>query len=531
MWDILKSGIILMLYCLAAGALLAFVHIKTAPVIEAQKEAAAVESVIEVLPGMDGGFDKKVTEDGFIYWVGYRDKGKKTPGGYTFIARQKGYSSTIESMVGVDADFTITGVKVLFQQETAGLGDRILEIRDGESEPWFTRQFIGKTLSDDIKVSKDGGTIDAISGATVSSRAVSLSIDNGRKMMKAALTGETFVPEEMPEEEEVIFTMPSDEAAAVVLPGMAGGYELHDEDSDFPYWTAYSDGNKTTIGGYIFIAQEEGFDSTIYTLVGVDTDGKIAGIKIYLHNETPEYGGKMEEILEGENRPWFTSQFLGKSASDTIALVEDDGDIDAVSEATISSRALTKSIDTGLKRLKAVLSGETYIPEEEPEEDEDDEIVFVDFTAVTAAEALEIVLPDMAGGYKLNGEDSDFPYWTAYMDTAKIEIGGYLFVASGEGYASTIETMIGVDTEGKIIGIKIISQEETEEWGDGIAGIRMGEDDPWFTRQFLGKSASDNIALVEDDGDIDAVTEATVSSRAVTEPVNDGLKKLMEIIQ
>ena len=59
----------------------------------------------------------------------------------------------------------------------------------------------------------------------------------------------------------------------------------------------------------------------------------------------------------------------------------------------------------------------------------------------------------------------------------------------------------------------------------------MGEDDPWFTRQFLGKSASDNIALVEDGGDIDAVTEATISSRAVTEPVNNGLKKLMEIIQ
>lgn len=362
MWDIFKCGIILMLYCLASGALLAFVYIKTAPVIEAQKEAAAVESVIEVLPGMDGGFDKKETEDDFIYWIGYRDKGKKTPDGYTFIARQKGYSSTIESMVGVDADFIITGVKVLFQQETAGIGDRILEIRDGESEPWFTRQFIGKTMTDDIKISKDGGTIDAISGATVSSRAVSLSIDNGRKMMKAALTGETFVSEEMPEEE-------------------------------------------------------------------------------------------------------------------------------------------------------------------------DDEIVFVDFTAVTAVEALEIVLPDMAGEYELNDEDSEFTYWTAYISAAKIEIGGYLFVASGEGYSSTIETIVGVDTEGKIIGIKIISQEETEEWGDGIVGIRMGEDDPWFTRQFLGKSASDTIALVEDDGDIDAVTEATVSSRAVTEPVNDGLKKLMEIIQ
>ncbi|MBT4483115.1 MAG: FMN-binding protein [Candidatus Latescibacteria bacterium] len=539
MREIIKTGIVLMIYTLVAGALLALVYIKTAPVIEANKAAASGDPVrAEVLAGMDGGFEPRGEKTDFLYWIGYNDAGKKIPGGYIFIASGKGYSSTIETMVGVDIEGVITGAKVLFQQETPGLGDKIEQILPGESVPWFTRQFLGLSASDNIKVVKDDGEIDSISGATISSRAVSLSISNGLKQLMAVLNEETFVPEEMPPEEEAEqepASLPTDDVIAEVLPDMTGGYELKNEDSDFPYWTGYRDLEKSTPGGYAFITRGEGFDSIIVTLVGVDTDGKITGIKVLYHNETEDYGDLIEEIHEGEKDPWFTRQLIGKSLSDNIALSEDNGVIDAISGATVSSLAVTESVKEGLEGLKAVLSGEPFSPkiksaksssvESEVEEETEDESA-----EVPSDEDLAEVLPDMTGGYELKNEASDFPYWTGYRDAGKSKPYGYAFVARGEGFSSTIETLVGIDIGGTIIGIKVLFHEETEDYGDLIEEIREGEKDPWFTRQLIGKSLSDSITLAEEGGVIDAISGATVSSKAVTESVGEGLKKLIEIV-
>ena len=179
MRDILRLGGILAAFALVAGAPLAFVSIKTMPIIIENKLRAESEARAEVLPGMAGGFEIKGEGSGFTYWIGYSDIAKSEPGGYIFTAEGKGYSSTIAIMVGVDVNGAITGVKILSQQETPGLGARIEEIRHGEKYPWFTRQFKGKTASDAIIVTKDGGDIDAITGATISSRAVSSAVKRG----------------------------------------------------------------------------------------------------------------------------------------------------------------------------------------------------------------------------------------------------------------------------------------------------------------------------------------------------------------
>ena len=67
-------------------------------------------------------------------------------------------------MVGIDKNNKITGIEVISQQETPGLGAKI-------KESSFLQQFIGKTL-EELKIKKDGGKIDAVTGATISSRAV-----------------------------------------------------------------------------------------------------------------------------------------------------------------------------------------------------------------------------------------------------------------------------------------------------------------------------------------------------------------------
>ncbi|MFT6866913.1 MAG: electron transport complex protein RnfG [Cyclobacteriaceae bacterium] len=77
----------------------------------------------------------------------------------------KGYNGKIELMVGIDKNGIIKNIEVLSHTETPGLGSKI---KDED----FLSQFIGKTLIDEeIKVKKDGGDVDAISGATISSRA------------------------------------------------------------------------------------------------------------------------------------------------------------------------------------------------------------------------------------------------------------------------------------------------------------------------------------------------------------------------
>ena len=184
MRDMVKIGVILMVYALFAGAALAFVNITTISRITKNKSDTENAARAEVLPDMAGGYELKGKDTDFPYWIGYRDEKKTEPGGYIFIARGCGYSSTIATMVGVDSNGAVTGVKILFQQETPGLGAKVEEISHGENEPWFTRQFKGKTVEDDIKVTKDGGSIDAITGATISSRAVANSIYEGLVKLK-----------------------------------------------------------------------------------------------------------------------------------------------------------------------------------------------------------------------------------------------------------------------------------------------------------------------------------------------------------
>jgi electron transport complex protein RnfG len=76
-------------------------------------------------------------------------------------------------ITGIDRNGVIKGVRILEHQETPGLGSKINEIHPGEKEPHFLRQFIGKN-GKTVAVKKD---IDAITGATISSKAVTDAIN------------------------------------------------------------------------------------------------------------------------------------------------------------------------------------------------------------------------------------------------------------------------------------------------------------------------------------------------------------------
>lgn len=187
MKEMVRFGLMLMIVSVVAAASLAAVYNVTKPRIEEQKRVQFETALSNALPGSEKVAIEPVKKDQTVlYFKGYKDNGKAQFLGYAFRASSYGYSSPIESLVGVDSMGTIVGLKILSQAETPGLGTKVQEIRYGEKEPWFTRQFIGKNAAR-VAVTNDGGEIVTITGATVSSRTVVRAVVQGYKNLSSNL--------------------------------------------------------------------------------------------------------------------------------------------------------------------------------------------------------------------------------------------------------------------------------------------------------------------------------------------------------
>ena len=136
-----------------------------------------------------------------------------------------------------------------------------------------------------------------------------------------------------------------------------------------------------------------------------------------------------------------------------------------------------------------------------------------ELNAQKTQEAIELVLP--GGGEEV----TDFP---AVDLVAKVYKGenGYAVQTTPGGFDNTITMMVGVDTEGKVLGISIISHTETAGLGAvAAAGTPAGES---FRGQFVGASGS--VSVTKDGGAMDAITGATITSRAICVGVNAALE-------
>ena len=92
------------------------------------------------------------------------------PAGYALKIVSSGSQGNIEMMVGVDGEGTVTGVSIVKNSETSGIGSRVMENENGVLD-----QFIGKSAADGTLAV--GTNVDAISGATVSSRGVTTGVN------------------------------------------------------------------------------------------------------------------------------------------------------------------------------------------------------------------------------------------------------------------------------------------------------------------------------------------------------------------
>ena len=173
MKEMVRYGIVLALICIVASGLLAVVNSFTHPRIIAQAQAQESSVLLELLP-QASRFDPVKSGEETLYYKGYGKDSQFV--GVVFRASGKGYSSTIETMAGMKKDGQITAIKVISLNETPGLGSRV-------AEPDFMSQFTGKDIP-------GLGQVHAITGATISSRAVISSVTKKAEEIKELIKNE-----------------------------------------------------------------------------------------------------------------------------------------------------------------------------------------------------------------------------------------------------------------------------------------------------------------------------------------------------
>ena len=165
---VLRLALTLFLITAVVAAALAGVNSVTKPIIDqlnAEKTQKAIETVLP------GGFDEQLTS--FDNQGGLVSKVYKGESGYALEVLPSGFDNTITMMVGVDFEGKVLGISVVSHTETAGLGAvAAAQTSAGEA---FRGQFVGKSGS--VAVSKDGGELDAITGATITSRAICVGVN------------------------------------------------------------------------------------------------------------------------------------------------------------------------------------------------------------------------------------------------------------------------------------------------------------------------------------------------------------------
>ena len=179
--SIVPAGLTLAGLAAVCTALVAVTHAVTAPRIAANEQAYLEQSLAPVLEGVP--YDGKLSESTIVIPAPnelpgnepvtvYRVYADARPVAALFVVNARGgFAGPIRLLVGIAADGSVTGVRVLEHRETPGLGDLI---EAGKSD-WIL-QFTGRSLTDPPApgwtIRRDGGEFDQLTGASITPRAV-----------------------------------------------------------------------------------------------------------------------------------------------------------------------------------------------------------------------------------------------------------------------------------------------------------------------------------------------------------------------
>jgi len=180
MREMIQMVVVLTVLSFVSGGLLAYVKDGTKDKIEVQQltfvKGPAIKAILKGATN-DPITDRFKLKDGDIersFVVGVFDGKPKI---VAFESSGKGFGGDLGLMVGVNLeDGKIAGVGVTTHSETPGVGSR------AKTDPTFVAQFPGMPIAETFKVKADGGQVDALSGATVTSRGVSAALTEAGKI-------------------------------------------------------------------------------------------------------------------------------------------------------------------------------------------------------------------------------------------------------------------------------------------------------------------------------------------------------------
>ena len=163
------KNMVLVLFCitLISGACVGLVNMITEEPIAEAKKMADEAALVKVLPEFDQIEKSEHKADELTVEVNKASKDGRVVGYAIKTATKNGFSGMITMMVGFDTKGTILNVEVLEQSETPGLGAKMSE----EGNPILASLKGKKASKTKLTVKKDGGDVDALTAATISSRA------------------------------------------------------------------------------------------------------------------------------------------------------------------------------------------------------------------------------------------------------------------------------------------------------------------------------------------------------------------------
>jgi electron transport complex protein RnfG len=182
MKELIKMVIVLTIISTCSGGILAAVRNGTKDTIKRvvleQEKAPAIGKILKGVANkpLDDTFMLGEGKEAIDFFVGKFEGGKKA---VVFESSGNGFEAAIGVMVGVNLDDDkIIGIGVTTHSETPGIGSK------AKTDTFLPAQFTGIDLTGEFKVKKDGGKIDAISGATITSRGVCLAVTNASNTYK-----------------------------------------------------------------------------------------------------------------------------------------------------------------------------------------------------------------------------------------------------------------------------------------------------------------------------------------------------------
>lgn len=323
-----KLGLILLIITSIAGFALGLANNATAEAI-AQNSKINKDDLKLILPNADSIKTSDLEPTGIVKEILEAYNGSELAG-YVLKVAPKGFHGEIDMMVAIDNDGKQTGIKVISQSETPGVGSKI-ELPD------FQEKFRDKNTDKLIKVVKTAPSnpneVEGISGATISSNAVATGANEAIKFYKANIKGEAA------EEDNKTINL-----KALKIEGDKLGEEESLKDNSVIAVNKVMKGDQLV--GYVITSSSIGiYEGDIKVATAIDINKKvITGIQVLEQNETSGIG---DIILEED----FTGRFSNKSTD------EGKVSVDTVSGATISTKAVIEAVTKVLTYFNSNLKG------------------------------------------------------------------------------------------------------------------------------------------------------------------------------